>query len=423
MIACHERRIKMKKIYPILMFLLITSPLWAKRTELSFWFSSGFNAKECIETMVDEYNRVQSEVYINAGFQGLYEEMEVKIVAAAVTRQLPDIAQEKFEYLDLYIDEGLLEPIDSELSRSDREDIFGSLWEAVTRDGKVYGVPFCVNTYIFFYNEDLLDVEGTGPPSFLTTWEGTINEGKRLTADTNGDGITDRYAMIFWQNGFEICAPFLWALGGKLFREDGSGVDLSSEEMYQAVSFIRDLVYVHGIMPHNWTNFEGGQAFLSGDLAMGPFISGGLVYFEDNLPWNLRITSFPFFRGEKHLPLTGSALVNFSRNKKRRRAAHEFIMWLVNRENTIQMYKDVGYLPVRRSAVQSLDMKAFIKEHPNHRYPIEALAFSRPLPNHREFYKINQMILKMVERIMLTDADIRDELERTEKAINAAIEP
>jgi ABC-type glycerol-3-phosphate transport system substrate-binding protein len=415
------RKLFMKKINLLLIFIVIANPLWAKKTELSFWFSSGFNAKECIEAMVDEYNRIQPDVKINAVFQGLYEEMEVKMLAAAVTQQLPDIAQEKFEYLDLYIDEGLLTPIDGELSGIDKEDIFGTMWSAVTRDGKVYGVPFCVNTYIFFYNEDLLGVEGTEPPSFLTTWEEVIEEGKRLTVDTDGDGRVDRYAMIFWQNGFEICAPFLWALGGQLLREDGSGVDLTSEEMYQAVSFIRDLVYVHGIMPRNWTNFEGGQAFLSGDLAMGPFISGGLVYFEDNLPWNLKITSFPFFKGEKSLPLTGSALVSFSGNKKRRRAAHEFIMWLVNRENTIKIYKDVGYLPVRRSAVGSLDLQAFIKKHPNHAFPIDAVEHSRPLPNHREFYKINQMILEMLERIMLTDADIMTELERAEKAINAAI--
>jgi sn-glycerol 3-phosphate transport system substrate-binding protein len=338
-----------------------------------------------------------------------------------VTRQLPDVAQEKFEYLDLYIDEGLLTPIDYELGRSDREDIFGSLWEAVTRDGKLYGVPFCVNTYIFFYNEDMLHGEGSGPLRIPTTWEEVIEEGKRLTVDTDGDGRVDRYATVFWRNGYEICTPFLWALGGELFREDGSGVDLTSEEMYQAVSFIRDLVYVHGIMPRNWTNFEGGQAFLSGNLAMGPFISGGLVYFEDNLPWDLKITSFPSFRGERQVPLTGSALVNFARNRKRRKAAHEFIMWLVNRENTIKIYKDVGYLPVRRSAVESLDLQAFVKEHPNHRYPIDALACSRPLPNHREYYKINQMILEMLERILLTDADISKELAKTENAINAAL--
>ena len=97
-------------------------------------------------------------------------------------------------------------------------------------------------------------------------------------------------------------------------------------------------------------------------------------------------------------------------------------MWLVNKENTTKIYKDVGYLPVRKSAVNSLDLQAFLRDNPNYSFPIDALEYSQPLPNHREFYKINQMITEMLEKIILTDADIMTALETTEKAINSAIE-
>jgi len=418
-----NEKMKMKKLCIALIFMFLTNIGFAKKIELSFWFSSGFNAKECIMQMVDEYNSFQSNIKVKAVFQGLYEEMEVKMLTAAVTRQLPDVAQEKFEYLDLYIDEGLLLPINGYINAKDREDIFDVMWSAVTRGEDIYGIPFCINTYIFFYNEDLLITNGSEATSIPTTWEEVIETGKKLTIDTDDDGIVDRYAMMFWQNGFESYAPFLWALGGHLFKEDGSGVDLTSVETYQAIKFLRDITYEHGIMPHDWTNFEGGQAFLSGKLAMGPFISSGLVYFENNLPWRLKITSFPTFRGEKRLPLTGLALVNFSKNKKKRNAAHEFIMWLVSKKNTIKLYKDVGYLPVRKSAVNSLDLKAFITDNPNYSFPIDALDYSQPLPSHREYYKINQMIVEMLERIILTDADIMTELEATEKKINLELEP
>ena len=43
--------------------------------------------------MVDEYNSIQPDVKINAVFQGLYEEMEIKMLTAAVARQLPDVAR------------------------------------------------------------------------------------------------------------------------------------------------------------------------------------------------------------------------------------------------------------------------------------------------------------------------------------------
>jgi sn-glycerol 3-phosphate transport system substrate-binding protein len=395
----------------------------AKQLQLDFWFSSGFNAKDCIIDMVKEYNSSQSDVKINAVFQGLYEEMEMKLRTAAVTKKLPDIAQEKFEYLDLYIEGELLSPIDDEINSMDREDIFNEMWAAVTRDGKIYGIPFCVNTYVFFYNEDLLAAHGITAALIPTTWKEAIDVGKKLSMDTDDDGRLDQYAMIFWQNGIESYLPFLWALDGYVFKGDDSRITLTSDETYQATKFLRDLAHEHEIMPHDWTSFEGGQAFLSGKLAMGPFISSGLVYFEDNLPWNLKIAAYPTYKGKRRLPLTGLALVNFSKNKKRRKASHKFMMWLVNKQNTIKLYKDVGYLPVRKSAVNSLDLRAFIAENPNFSFPIEALDHSQTLPNHPDYYKINQMIIEMMERIILTDADIMRELETTEKAINSALEP
>ena len=96
-------------------------------------------------------------------------------------------------------------------------------------------------------------------------------------------------------------------------------------------------------------------------------------------------------------------------------------MWLVNKKNTITIFKKVGYLPVRKSAIDSLDLRAFLKGNPNYNVALTSIQYSRSLPHHREFYKINQMIIDMLERIILTNEDIVTELAATEKAINSAL--
>ena len=101
---------------------------------------------------------------------------------------------------------------------------------------------------------------------------------------------------------------------------------------------------------------------------------------------------------------------------------NDFIFWLVNKENTIKIYKDVGYLPVRESALNSLELKSFIREKPIFRIPIEELDYARCLPHHREYFKINQMLIDMLERIMFYEGDPLAELERTEIEINSNIE-
>ena len=411
----------MKKPLLIIFFILISNTTTAINIELSFWFSSGFNAKECIEEMVNEYNSIQSGIKIKAVFQGLYADMETKMLAAAVTGQLPDVVQEKFEYIDLYIEEGLIEPVDDYISEYDKNDIFPEMWNTVSRNDKIYGIPFCVNTLIFFYNADLFTQERINQES-LNTWEDIIQIGKKITADEDGDGKTDRYALVFWQSGFHMYAPFLWAYGGNLLSDDGKRVVLTSNAMIQTIAMMRDLAYKYEIMPKNWTDFEGAQAFLTGKLAMGPFISGGLSYFEKNLPWSLKVTQMPSINGKRYSVLTGSALINFSNNKKKRKATNDFIFWLIDKENTIKMFERVGYLPVRKSAISSLEIKSFIRENPNFEIPIKALTYSKALPHHREYYKINQKLEDMLERILLEGSDPASELEKTEKEINSLLE-
>ncbi|KPJ89064.1 MAG: hypothetical protein AMS17_03380 [Spirochaetes bacterium DG_61] len=412
----------MKKILLLIIFLFVSASIIAKNIELTFWFSSGFNAKECIEEMTNEYNSLQSSVKVKSVFQGLYEEMETKMRTAAVIRQLPDIAQEKFEYMDLYIEEGLIEPIDDLIREYDKGDIYPQMWEAVLRNGKIYGIPFAVNTLIFFYNADLLKRAGIHQEQLPDTWGEIVEMGKKITTDQDGDGNIDRYALVFWQSGFNMLAPFLWAYGGELFSEDGERVILTSEAMVKTITMLKDLAYTHEIMPKNWTDFEGAQAFLTGKLAMGPFISGGLAYFEENLPWTLKITLMPLINGKRYSVLTGLALINFSKSRKKRRAANDFISWLVNKENTIKLFERVGYLPVRKSALSSLELRSFIKKNPNFAVPLSALVHARALPHHREYYKINQMLQDMLERIILEGTDPLSEVEITENEINSMLE-
>jgi len=412
----------MKKIILIAMFLFVTTTLFARKIEIIFWHSLGFHVKQIIEEMTDEYNRSQSGVKVTPVFQGMFEDMQVKMLTAAVTRQLPEVAQVQIEYLDPYIKNGLLEPIDDFIPPQEKEDILDKLWEVTSRNGHIYGVPFCISVTVFFYNEDAFRKAGLDPDKPPSNWDEVIKIGQKLTRDTNGDGKIDRYAMMFWTKGFYGIAPFLWANGGNFFTDDGNRIKLTSEEMVKTIMFLRDLVFKYRIMPQNWTDWEGGQAFLTGNLAMGPFTSAAISYGEQNLPWKLRISPMPALNNKRYTILGGSSLVNFSRSRKIRKAAQDFILWMVNKENTIKIHQKVGYLPVRNSAIDSLELKAFNMKNPNYRVVVDSLEFAKPLPNQSEFLKINQMLSDMLQRIILNESDPITELENTEREINRMLE-
>ncbi len=412
----------MKKILIALLFVLVSTSVFAKKIDIVFWHSLGFHIKDVVDDMVEEYNETHSGVEVDAVFQGLYEELQVKMMTSAVTRQLPEVSQVQFEYLETYIENGLVEPIDRYLDELIKEDVPQLLWDLVTRDNKIYGVPFCVSATMFYYNKDAFESVGLDPEKPPSNWNELIEMGKKLTVDKDGDGDIDSYAMMFWTDGFYGLAPVLWAYGGEFFNEDNTRINLTSDEMVQTVTMLRDLVYTHHIMPRNWTDWEGAQAFLTGNLAMGFFSSAGISYGEQNLPWELGIAPMPEINGSRQTALGGSGLLNFATKSKKKRAAHEFIEWMVSKENTIRIHEAIGYIPVRKTALGSLALKAFHRDNPNYRVSMEALSYARPLPQHSEYYKINAKLREMLERVFLQGAEPLGELRKTEREINAMLQ-
>ena len=169
----------MRRILIALTLILVPLGAHARDTEITFWHSLGFHVKTIIDELALEYSQTHPGVHVTPVFQGLYEELQVKMLTAAVTRDLPDVAQVQLEYMSSYIHNGLIEPIDSSIPPGEKEDILDLFWELVTYEGDIYAVPFCISTTVFFYNEDTFRKAGVdGEPS---TWE------EMISADMEGE--------------------------------------------------------------------------------------------------------------------------------------------------------------------------------------------------------------------------------------------
>jgi len=406
----------------VFLFLCVSSSLFAKKLTISFWHILGYHAKPVIEEMVEEYNETHAGVVVKADFQGFFEDAQVKLLTSAISKSLPEVAQVPVQFLQTYIDNGIIRPINDEIPEELRMDIRKKMWSLVEYNGDIYGIPFCVFTDVFYYNENAFIQAGLDPNKPPESWDEMIVMGEQLTRDADGDGEPDSYAMTFYLDGMYGIAPILWANGGSFFTNDGMRVHLTSPEMEKTILMVHDLFFKHKIMARTWTGWENAQAFLTGNLAMGWFISAALPFSEQNLPWPVRIAHMPRMGGGRYALLSGTALVNFSKHRKKRQAAGDFSRWLVKKENDVRFLRDSGFVPLRKSSLNSLELKSFIRENPNYNIALEALEYARPLPHHTEFLKINQEISDMLERIILTETDPTHELEQTEKKINEMLQ-
>jgi len=150
---------------------------------------------------------------------------------------------------------------------------------------------------------------------------------------------------------------------------------------------------------------------------MGPFSSAGLAFGMERLPFDLGVAPLPSINGKRYTVLGGSALVNFARDPRAREDANDFALWLVNAKNTIKLHERTGFIPVRKSALESAELKTFHRKNPEFLVPIRAVRYARPLPYHREYFSINNVLVTLMDRIFKEGADPLAELSRAEREL------
>jgi multiple sugar transport system substrate-binding protein len=153
-------------------------------------------------------------------------------------------------------------------------------WHTKTDSGAVmYGFPPCAGVTVFFYNKDLFDKAGVPYPDSNWTYDTLLNAAKKMTVDTNHDGVIDQWGIWIGVNNFLL--TLIHAYGGRIVSEDFSRVMLNEPEAQRAVQFAVDLIHKHKVAPSPSSPGSVTNYFATGQAAM--FIEGDfhLTYFKE----------------------------------------------------------------------------------------------------------------------------------------------
>lgn len=385
--------------------------------EISFWHSMSIYQGDTLEKLVEEFNRTHDDIHIRLTFQGLYNETKTKLINAAKTGDLPDIAQVAIEYLDVFIRDNRIEPLANLITDEERSDILNQFWNGVSRDREIYAFPFNQSVQVLYYNKDAFKKAGIDPDKPPKTWDDVILYGKELTKDFNKDGIVDQWGVLISLEGVFGFTPLIRQVGGEFIDQEHNHALFNSNEGLKVMNLLLDMAYKHKIMPSNWTLFEGTNAFLQGKIVMGPITCAGIKFAEENLPWQLGIAPLPYIENKSVL-LGGAGLVIFTKQSYKKRAALTFVRWLTSRENTILWHKETGYLPLRKSAIESFELMSFHKQNPNYRVPVDQLPYSRPPDFTPYLPQIDQIVRFAIEDIMINRNDPEDALNLAAAKVN-----
>jgi multiple sugar transport system substrate-binding protein len=319
-----------------------------------------------------------------------------KLLTAYAGNATPDLAQIGNSWIPEFAAMRALAPLDELVTASPSirpEAYFPGIWATNLAEGKVYGVPWYVDTRVLFYRRDLLAEAGIERPP--RTWEEWRAAMQRLTRPAPGE----RYGILLPIDEWEQVTILALQNGCDLLREGGRFGGFSKPRCREAIEFYLGL-FGDGLAPPVGNNQIGNlyQQFAEGWFAM--YITGpwNLGEFRRRLPAELQDdwSTAPLPSPDGEYPglsmAGGSSLVVFG-DSPRQDAAWKLIEYLSAPEVQARFYELTGDLPARREAWQ----------HPALAADAEARAFAAqlervaPTPRVPEWEQIAQKFWEALE--------------------------
>lgn len=345
--------------------------------KLSAWGSAEETAvlKSLIQQFEKQHPRIQVELlHIPENY---FQKLHI-LIAGGLT---PDVMFVNSLSFPVYAQNNILLPLEEPLNDgqsplSDRV-FFEPALKALRWNGRLYAIPRDVSNLVVFYNQDLFQQAEVSLPRPDWTLEEMLALGKKLTRDTDGDGIRDRFGVSFFAKPPLFWLPFVWSRGGELFNPDLTQVRLTEPKAIEALQFYVDLRNRWHVAP---TRKEVGSAsmsqlFLQGDLAM--LISGRwsvpVLRQQATFRWDVA----PFPKGEAGsvvgIDASGYAIAKESKHPKESWALVAFLSSVEAQE----AFSESGLIvPARQDVAQS---PRFLEPPPLHgRYFIDAVAGGSP---------------------------------------------
>ncbi|MGE5581300.1 MAG: ABC transporter substrate-binding protein [Bacillota bacterium] len=168
---------------------------------------------------------------------------------------------------------GWLEPLDYLWDNNAWKEFSPGLKKALTVDGHVYSTPQCSRIVTaLFYRPSMLKAAGFDAPP--KTWDEFDAMAKKLTKDTNGDGVIDQWGYAFSgggvQDGAYSLMSSMYLLGEKLIQNNGK-IKVNSKGAIKALDRLVKMRNEWKVVPPSVTAYQHGDTqdlFKGGKVAM-----------------------------------------------------------------------------------------------------------------------------------------------------------
>jgi multiple sugar transport system substrate-binding protein len=318
-----------------------------------------------------------------------------KILTAFAGDVTPDLCQLGNTWLPELVALDALAPLDGPAAASSvvrADDYFSGIWDTNRVDGRLYGVPWYVDTRLLFYRRDLLGQAGFAAPP--RSW----HEWTRMLAAIQTSSVADRFAILLPLNEVEPLVALALQQDESLLRDGGRWGNFSSAGFRRALQLYVEM-FRRGWAPtvataaisNIWYEFGRGRFVF---FVSGPWNIGEL---QRRLPREQQDTwmtaPLPGPEGPGASIAGGSSLVVF-RASRHQEAAWRLVEFLSQPRVQQRFHALTGNLPPRRATWQEAALTADLHA----RAFREQLERVKPAPTVPEWERIATEMRLVAER-------------------------
>jgi sn-glycerol 3-phosphate transport system substrate-binding protein len=374
-------------------------------TTIDFWYAMSGKNGEAVKKIVDDFNHSQKEVKVNASFQGDYYANHAKVLSAIAAGNQPDVTQIEVASMASFADKGALEDLTPYLSGkngTDQKDFVPGLLGNSYWNNKLYGIPFNRSTPLLYINKDKLKAAGldqNGPK----TWDELRTYSQKLSKKGQEWGFSTPIDIWFYE-------AMVFENGGKILSQDGKQALVNTPQGIAPITYWKNMIAEGSMKMPPGAKYDAWEAadndFINGKVAMIFDSTGSLNMLLDKAKFNVG-TAFLPKKDSYGVAAGGANLVMLAKSQKKD-AAWKFIKYMTDKEQTIKVSEQTGYMPVRQSAIDSPEMKQFFTQHPQFKVAVDQLKYAQPRPASPGYKELQEVIMNDVQKAILGQASPAD---------------
>ncbi len=289
---------------------------------------------------------------------------------------------------DEFIKAGYLLDVTNRVTPEMKSGMFPAAWNGVTRNGKVYGMPWLMDVKYFMYNKDMLQKAGISAPP--TTWEELVDQAKTLKEK----GISEFPIIWSWNQKEGVVCDFT----ALLFGNGGAFLDANGKPAFNNDKGVQVLTWMKQTIDDGLTNpnsVAADEAAVEADFLAGKsaFAANWLSQYSDSndasksqIVGQAAFAPMPVFKagadaGIKSSSVDGSSSFALIATSPYADQTWKFLTYLTS--NEVQTKYSKEQLPVWQADFQGDALTALEASNPTNPITVPAFLGQFPYANER----------------------------------------